>query len=370
MDYSTLTMEQVEERLAAIDFNAEGADLEALEADMTALEARKNTIIAEAEARAKELAAVAKGDITDPISKETKMERTFAPDTKEYRDAWLKNMLGRPLDEEERNAITATGVIPVIVENRIINILQENRLLRLVDLTRFPGNVRIPNYSTNLDAEWATTATDKNDVINYVDLAAYQLIKTIEVPAQADRMHIDAFEDYLVRALANKIEAALQAAVIVGSGSSEPTGIATTVSTATGEFTHAAITKGDLLAAMASLPAKYHDGACWIMPAAVFYGEVMAVPDTNTFVNLMDGMDYRLFGKPVVLDDNCVISSTDTVFYGNPKAYHLNLGQDIEVAVDRSVGFRSNSAVWRAVCLADGKLDSANAFVKYTRATV
>lgn len=370
MDYSTLTMEQVEERLAAIDFTAEGADLEALEAEMNALEARKNQIAAEAEARAKELEAVAAGEITEPISKETKMdERKFTPETAEYRAAWLKNLMGKPLDEEERAAITATGVIPVIVENRIINKLQENRLLRLIDLTRFPGNVRLPNYSTNLDADWTASATDKSDAITYVDLAAYQLIKTIEVPAQADRMHIDAFEDYLVEALTNKIETALQAAVIVGTGSSQPTGIATTVSTATGEFTHAAATKADLLAIMASLGAKYHEGACWIMPAAVFYGEVMAVADTNTFVNLEEGMDYRLFGKPVVLDDNCVISSTDTIFYGNPKAYHLNLGQDIEVASDRSIGFRSNSAVYRAVCLADGKLDSTAAFVKYTRAT-
>ncbi|MBR0523095.1 MAG: phage major capsid protein [Firmicutes bacterium] len=370
MDYSTLTMEQVEERLAAIDLEAEDADLDAVEQEINALEARKNAIIAEAEARAKELEDVAKGDITEPISKETKMsERTFTPESAEYRAAWLKNMLGRPLDEEERAAITATGVIPVIVENRIINKLKENKLLSMVDLTRFPGNVRIPNYSTNNDASWATTSTDSADVIDYVDLAAYQLIKTIEVPAQADRMHIDAFEDYLVEALSNKIETALQAAILVGTGSSQPTGIAVTVATASGTFTKAAATKADLLKIMAKLPDKYQNGAAWIMPAKVFYGEVMAVADTNTFVNLADGMDYRLFGKPVVLDDTCTISSTDTIFYGNPKAYHMNLGQDIEVAVDRSVGFRSNSAVYRAVCLADGKLDAAAAFVKFTRAT-
>jgi HK97 family phage major capsid protein len=80
-------------------------------------------------------------------------------------------------------------------------------------------------------------------------------------------------------------------------------------------------------------------------------------------------MQKQIGGKPVVVDDSMIISSTDTILYGQPKAYHYNLGQAPMIDKDLSVGFRSNSAVYRGVLQADGKLDDAAAFVKYTRAT-
>jgi len=120
---------------------------------------------------------------------------------------------------------------------------------------------------------------------------------------------------------------------------------------------------------MGSLPADYQNGACWIMPASVFYGEVMNISNSDSFLNVNNGFDAKLFGKDVVIDDNTIVSSKDNILYGNPKAYHMNMGESIDVAKDMSVGFRSNSAVYRAVCLADGDLDNTAAFVRYTRAT-
>lgn len=370
MDYSTMTMEQVEERLAALDPEAEGADLEALNAELEALEARKNEIKAEAEARAKELQEVAEArkDIK-PIQEEKKMEeRTFAPDTAEYRAAWLKKMAGMNMDAEERTAMSTVDVVPTITENRIINRLKENALLKYIDLTQFEGAVNIPNYTTNGDASWGAT-NEQQDVIGHVALGVYQLIKTVEVPGKFAKVSIDAFEDYLVEALGNKIESALQAAVIVGTGSSQPYGINVTHSTADGTFTNGGITKDDLALIAGSLGSEYQKDAIWIMPSKVFY-EAMANVDLPGFAALNAELQPVIMGKPVVLDDTCIISSTDTVFYGAGKAYHMNIADDIKVDRDESVGFKSNSVNYRAVCLADGKLDNASAFVKYTRATV
>ena len=363
-----MTMDEVEERLAAIDVEAEGADLEALSAEMDALEARKKEIIEAAEIRRAELEAVAADEITEPIIKETKMEeRTFTPESAEYRAAWLKAMKGDILDAEERAAMATVDVVPVITENRIINRLKENDLLKHIDLTQFKGAVNIPNYTTNGDAAWNTT-NEQQDVIGHVALGVYQLIKTVEVPGSFAKASIDAFEDYLVEALGNKVEAALQAAVIVGTGSSQPTGISVTHATADGTFTKAGITKGDLAKIAGSLSSEYQRDAIWIMPSKVFY-EAMANCDLPGFAALNADLKPIIMGKPVVLDDNCVISSKDTVFYGAGKAYHMNLAAPIEASGDASVAFKSNAMVYRAVCLADGKLDNAAAFVKYTRAT-
>ena len=370
-----MTIEEIEERKKAIveELDNDGADLDALETEMRSLndemEERKNDEAKKAEIRN----AVASGSVGEAVKTFTEerktMERTFSVDSAEYRTAWIKNLMGKELDVEERTAITGTDAIPTETLNKIINVLKENALLGKIDLLQIPGYVKIPIYATNNDATWTSESTDSVDVIGAITLQPKQLIKTIEVPATVDKMSISAFEQYISEALANKIESALQKAVIAGTGTTEPVGIITAATSKTGTFTKAAVTKADLLSIMGDLDADYQNGACWIMPSKVFFAEVMAIADHNDFTNVNDGFTYKLFGKDVVLDDNAKVSTKDAILYGQPKAYHMNLGEGVNVAKDMSIGFRSNSAVYRGVCLADGNLDNAGAFVKYTRAT-
>ena len=374
METKDMTLEQIEERKNAIvgELDADGADLDALENEMRALneelEARKDAENKKAEIR--NAVASGQGEVIKEYTKEIKMEeRTFSPDSVEYRNAWLKSLMGKELNAEERTAITGTDAIPTETLNKIVNVLKENALLGKIDMLQIPGYVKIPIYSTNADATWTDSSTDSADVIGNITLQPKQLIKTIEVPATVDKMSISAFESYITQALANKIESALQKAVIAGTGSTEPTGIITAATSKTGTFTRAAVTKADLLTIMGDLASEYQNGACWIMPSKVFFSEVMAIADHNDFTNVNNGFDYKLFGKDVVFDDNAKVSTKDAILYGQPKAYHMNLGEGVNVAKDSSVGFRNNSTVYRGVCLADGNLDNSAAFVKYTRAT-
>ena len=374
MDLKEMTVEQLEERKGAIvaELDNEGADLDALENEVRSikeeLEARKAEEAKKAEVR--EAVAMGEGEVIKTFVEEKReMEKNYTVDSVEYRDAWLKNLMGRELNVEERAAITGTDAIPTETLNKIVNVLKENALLGKIDMLQIPGYVKIPIYATNNDATWTDTATDSQDVIGSITLQPKQLIKTIEVPATVDKMSISAFERYITEALANKIESALQKAVIAGTGTTEPVGIITAATSKVGKFTKAAVTKADLLAEMGDLPSEYQNGACWIMPSKVFFSEVMAIADHNDFTNVNNGFDYKLFGKDVVFDDNAKVSTQDAILYGQPKAYHVNLGEGVKVDKDMSIGFRSNSAVYRGVCLADGNLDNSNAFVKYTRST-
>lgn len=374
MELKDMNIEQLEERKNAIvaELDNEGADLDALEAEMRSikeeLESRKQAEAQKVEIR--EAVANGAGEVIKTFVEERKtMEKNFTVDGAEYRQAWLKNLMGLQLDAEERTAITGTDAIPTETLDKIINVLKENALLGKIDMLQIPGYVKIPIYATNNDAAWTDTATDSVDVIGNITLQPKQLIKTIEVPATVDKMSISAFEQYITEALANKIESALQKAVIAGTGTTEPTGIITAATAHTGTFTKAAVTKADLLSEMGDLPSEYQNGACWIMPSKVFFSEVMAIADHNDFTNVNNGFDYKLFGKDVVFDDNAKVSNKDAILYGQPKAYHMNLGEGVKVDKDMSIGFRSNSAVYRGVCLADGNLDNAGAFVKYVRAT-
>lgn len=374
MDINSMTMEQLETRSAEILSTMEGKkgdELEALKLEAQQIAERKAELaeIEKREAQARELSQNnGMGTVIFQNKENKNMERSFAIDSAEYRDAWLKNLMGKQLDAEERAAITGTDAIPTETANKIVTRLNENALIGKVDMTYFPGYYKIPVYATNNDATWTDSSTDSQDVIANITLQPHQLIKTIEVPATVDKMSISAFEAYIVKALANKIESALQKAIICGTGSTEPTGIITVATSKTGTFTKAAASKADLLAIMGDLPADYQNGAVWIMPSKVFYAEAMAIANAVDFAAVNGGFKNMLFGHEVILDDNAQVSSKDAILYGNPKAYHVNMGEGIEIAADDSVGFRNNSRVYRGVCLADGNLDNSNAFVKYTRA--
>ena len=375
-DPNEMTLAEIVERLAQLDTEVrETQDLEVVKAaaDEKKLLLERKAELEEIEARTADAEALETGAVAPDKIVITEQREEIKPMEINYREAWLKNLMDQELSVEERAAVTeAAAVIPTETLNKIVVLLQANPLLSRIDLLQIPGYVRIPVYSTNNDAEWTTTATDSADVVSYIDLKPYQLIKTLEISADIKAMAIPAFEDWLVRALANKIEAGLQKAVLVGSGaaSSQPTGIITTVATATGTFTKAAATKADLLKIMAALPSDYQNGAVWIMPANVFYGEVMAVADHNSFVNLENGMAPKLFGHDVILAGDCVdANEKDNILYGSPAHYHMNLGEGVQVAKDDSLGFRSNSRIYRGVCQADGQLDLAAAFVRFYRAS-
>jgi len=380
MNLSEMNLTDVNERLAQLDVEVREAQdtdvvIKATEEKQALLERRAELVDLEQrsqDAQALETGLVEADAIVEERKEEIKMERTFAADSVEYREAWLKNLMGQELDVEERAAVTGqSAVIPTQTLNKIVEKIEKNPLIGKVDLMQIPGYVRIPIYSTNNNATWTYNSTDSADAFTYIDLQPYQLIKTIEIKADMRAMSIPAFESYIVKAIANRIETGLHKAFICGGGSasSEPEGILTTVATAAGTFTKAAATKADLLKIMGSLDSEYQDGAIWMMPSKVFYSEACAIADIVNFSGVAEGIAPKLFGHDVILSEDVTVGTNDAILYGDPKHYHANLGEGIEVAKDMSVAFNKNAAVYRGVCQADGKLDNWKAFVKFTRAT-
>ena len=362
----------IETRLAEIKELAaqDGCDTSALNTEVDELLAERNEIRkqeAERQARLKEIAE----NTTETVEIERKENEimTYTVDSAEYRSAFLKNLMGKELNEQERS-VDLSGALPTSTANKIISIVEKSPLLSKVSISRIAGNLNIPVETASDAASWGATGAASDDTVGVVNLYAYQLIKTITVPGTVKAGAVDAFEDYIVRRLAEKIRKTLEAAVINGDGSGKATGINVTVTSLTGTFTKAALTKADLFKIMGSLGGEYQDEAIFVMPSKVFYGEVAAVAGIDNFNTLAAGPNgVKLLGKDVVLTENAVISSADYIFYGDPTKYCINFSEDINVKKDESVGFASNSVMYRGVAVCDGKLADANAFVKFTRAT-
>lgn len=378
MEIKEMTMEDVQNRMSEINQELNGeCDIDALTAEFNALEERANAIKVEAEKRSALIQRIANGEEGSVVEHheegdKTMEERTFAPDTVEYRDAYMKQLMGKTMTVEERAALTdAADIIPTETINKIYGKLEENPLIAELDALRIPGYVQVPYAKTVNDANWvgiATAATDSADVVDSVSLTAKKLIKTVEITADIQAMSIPAFENWLVAKLAQKMEAAICAAVMNGAGTATvPEGILHKV---TGQTAIASVDLEALAALMGKVAPAYHNDAVWVMTPAAFFGSIVPLAKDSNGVVVMNGIEYRLLGHKVVLDANanCIAkgesnTASEHVLFGSlKKGYVWNYGEGINIEADQSVAFRSGSTVYRAMALCDGAVVDEEAF--------
>jgi len=379
MNLTELNVEQLENRLAEIaGMDTESAATEELEERAGEMEAINAELEARAAAAAKaeeERQKVAEGH--DAVIKEFKEEKkmNYEVNSPEYRDAFLRKLQGKEITAEERDAITATAAIPTQTMNQIVHTLELNPLLSAVDFTQIPGYVTYPAEDTINDASWVamgTASTDSADTLRAVQLGAYKLIKTVEIGADVEAMSVDAFETWLVARLANKIEKALDSAILNGGGSasSQAEGITVAKSTQDGTFTRAGITWKQLTEIMGKLAPQYHANASFVMSPTLFFGKVLGMVDSqNNRVVVNDPQEprkYNILGFPAIIDGNC---GSEELLFGDLKQYKMNLAKAIEVKKSEEAEFRKGAAVYRAMTLADGKLADLNAIVRYIATT-
>lgn len=368
-----MTIEELRSRAAEIRTaaTAPDADLDALDKEATAISERIAQYDAEQRRRKiAEKVASGEGTVIRKFGSDTPEPK--GPDSAEYRSGWLKQLQGKPLTAEERAAVTASKAIPTETMNMIVHRLELVPIIDAVDVTYIPSNVSFPVEKTVNAANWVemgTAATDSEDVIDSISLSAYKLIKTIEITADVAAMAVPAFEQWLTSRLANKIQVALANAIFQGDGNNKATGILHAGQvTNTGTWTSTGMTYTDLLNIIAALPTQYATNAKFATTRKVFFGSILGIKtDSGNKVVVADAQSpakFNILGYPVIVDDNC---KADTVIFGDLKEYKLNFAKAIEVAADTSVGFRSGSTVYRAMCLADGKIADKNAFTVYTK---
>lgn len=373
MDFTEMTIEALEERRAAIavEVEAEDADLDALEAEAHSikgeLEARKAAEQKRVEIR--EAVANGAGTVVEAAEiKEEERKNMYGIETIEYRNAWVKKLVNRDMSEEERSALSSAGaVIPTMTVNAVWDkLIKPAELLSRVDVSQFPSYVRFPK-ATNVAAATNQAVggeiSESSDVIGYVDLTPNEYVKLLTVGADIDRMAIDAVHDWIVENLTGSIRYALNKDVLIGTNSNSFKGITGSVNTSATAIP-ATVTKASLLKIMGALGAQYQAGAIWIMSSAMFYEGVMTQTTLNDYV-INNGFQYKLFGHDVVLMDEAVISSKENIFYGDPKAYKVNIFKPIEVKAFETA--TTTNLQFRGATLADGELLDTAAFVRFAQ---
>jgi HK97 family phage major capsid protein len=196
-----------------------------------------------------------------------------------------------------------------------------------------------------------------------VSLSAHQLIKTIEITAQVEKMSVDAFEAFIIAALVKKAKVAIDNAIINGSGKDDTaTGILTSL-TALKTATNAGYKYSDLMKILANVKSGYKQGSVFVMSTNTLYEKIANIENEvgdPIFKLETDGrFEGKLCGYPVVCYDNL---EDGKVLFGNFEYYYFNFVQNFEIAKDTSIGFKSGKTCFRVIALADGNVALSEAF--------
>ena len=384
MKLEEMNLEQVTQRLAELDEEVRNAnDVEFVN---KATEEKKDLLSRKSELEDLEARKQAALDITaqkvEPKVIETRKENKMdfekmtsaeARGTEEYRNAFLKGLLGQPLNEVEKRfnemaTTDALGVVPTITQERIFNKLKEYApLLSEITLLQVPGNVSFVVEGTNNAAAIHpenTLITPAADATVEVKLGGFEIVKILRISATVQAMGINSFESWLVDVISENISAKIGSYLIYGSGLSMPEGVdyarAWSDGTTAVQWAAANPTYAELMKLAGYLKAGYHRRAKWLMNSTTFWTQVLPASD-NSKVKILTDDFKRLLGYPIMIDDNC---TTGDIFFGDFKKLVGNLSQNIKVDRSTESGFVYNSIDFRGTAIFDSKIAVGEAFVK------
>ena len=363
MNLDEMNLQQVEERLAALDVEVrEATEAEAVEkaaeekkglltrkAELVDLEQRKKTALELNEGKAPEKIIEARKE-----EKNMDIEKMLDRSSEEYRSAWLKNLQGKELNEVEKRALAGgTSALPEATANKVVEILVDTvPLLNEIELFRMPGSINIAVEVTAPGAKVEPAggaATESNAVLRQVTLAGYNMNAFIRLGADLAQQAVSAFEDWLTRKLADAIGNNIEDLIVNGDGTSGPKGIEKYVTTwdvsdGTGVAwtgsSGAALDVANLDAAIGLLPAKYDRDSKFVMSKKTFYTNVANLTDVNNLpVVEREGRNFYVRGYPVVFSNYV---TAGTIFFGDFKRGMVgNLSSDIKVEKQRNLAYNA-----------------------------
>lgn len=346
MDFTNMSMEDLEARLAAIpaELEADGADVDALGEEVRAIKAEKeNRKAVEAEkAEIRAQVAEGSGEVVKKFEKEVRTAMTNAEirNSHEYNVAYA-NYIKSGNDAECRALLTenVSGTVPVAsyVEGRVRTAWERDGITSRVRKTFLKGNVKI-GYEISADGaivhtEAANSAvTEEALTLGIVTLVPQSIKKWISISDEVYDLSGEAFLDYIYDELTYRIAKKLADLIIADI---EACGTASTGALpAVPKYTSTTVTVGLVAQALALLSDEATDPVV-IMNKAT-WGAFKAAQAAN-------GYNYDPFeGLPVVFNDSISAFSAATTGVTYAIVGDLGLGaqanfpngQQIEIKMD------------------------------------
>lgn len=240
MKIEDMGYKEIEERKSAINKsigadNLSLEDLQKLNSEVDKLELRKKEIAAHvAEEKELELRAInaQAGDegikiIAEKRGDENKMnkEQNLGYESVEYRNAFLKNLMGQDLTEVEERAFVHTtantsAVLPKELQNKIYSNMEEaHPILADVQVLRSGTAISIAKHTAivagdaKVVAEGVANDDEQNTFVN-VTLVGKKFSKHIDISYELGAMSVPAFESYLIQEIGARLGAAMASEIV------------------------------------------------------------------------------------------------------------------------------------------------------------
>lgn len=373
-----MRIDEIEARMAEIRelLNAEDTsalDIPALTAEVRSLKDEK----AELEARGQAMAAL-RSDVAPEViagitAKTEKKEgrKMYTAASPEYRSGILKTMRGQELTPEERNAVdfvaTTTdstygsgSVLPTTMVDRVWDLVEEQHSI-LGDVTMYRTGtimeIAVRTEITQGDAKSVNENAANDDEINTmtkVTLSGKDFSKHVDISYAMAKMSNEAFEDFLVNEIGERIGAALAADVVAQILSDYDDDNNALQTAAAG-----AIAWTDVTALFAVL--KNAKGKVVYGSESTIYGYLAGMVDQSGRPifqpNAQNGVEGYLLGAPVKAEDAV---TGKVLLVGDPSKVVLNVVQDVMVETDRDI--KKHVITYSGYARAESKLVASKAF--------
>jgi len=379
-------LKEIEERMKQIqnELNSDNCDIDLLEKEVADLKEERKTLNNQIEKRknllndVKENGKVIENFIPIEGRKSKTIEEIY--ETEEYRSAFFKNLLKKPLNDAEKRAYTVTNAAAAI-PTQTANILFDKMvkiapMLNEITLLRVAGNVTFAVEGTREDAALHTenaAVTPAADTLTSVSLSGYEIIKVLRISKSVQTMTINSFESWLVDMLAEDIAEKIESYIINGTGSSQPKGVlyATTFTDGTNAVEYSTnVTYSEISEAISYLPARYDTKAKFLCNKKFVYQQLAQILDANgnpILVNDMAaGLTMNLMGYPLIISDKV---ANGEMYLGDFTKVVGNLAQGIDVESSTQSGFLNNSVDFRGTALFDCDIALTDAFIKISAAS-
>ena len=377
----TLSIEDVEKRMNEIrSMDLDKAEnIEELTKEVDALTERRNALKEDASAKKELRAKIAEGAVQTTAIEKPKENRTMTLTkenyraSEEYRSAFLNNLMGRQLNEEQRAAFALAGVDPVIPESmqtsiitkvkEYASILSEITLLNVNGTVKFAVEGTVAGADVHAENAEITAATD---TLVEVTLSTYEVTKLVQISDSVRTMTINAFESWLIDNLSESIAIKIEFLIWNGTGSAQAKGI----NTITFDAAHkvevaksASLTAQNVFDLFGKLKTGYARNAKIYMNRKTLFSDFLPLEDKskNNLV-VANGGTYYVLGTPVELTDS--IADHEAVMF-DPKKYVANMPENTNIK--QSVDLRHNAYLYLGVAQFDGKPALEEAFVKLVK---
>lgn len=371
MEIKDMCLEDVVKRRNAIatEMNAEGADLDALDKELDALLERENAIKEMAEKRKKmEQRVMTEGIIVKKPEEETRKE--YGADSKEYRSAFLKSLMGKESEwtPEERAAYTHTtsntsAVLPTEMIDQIWNLIgKRHAILDDITVYRTGTIIEVVKHTAIAQGDAATVNEgaandDEQNTFVKVTLSGKDFSKHIDITYALEKMSLDSFQSYLVNEIGDRLANALCDDVYaqIGTDMTSANKVDTAVS--------GKIAWADLTGTFALL--ENADAVTVYCKRATLYGYLAAMVDSTGRPifqpSAQAGVEGYLLGAPVKIEESV---ATKKILIGDPKKVIMNMVQDIMIEDDRDI--KKHVITYAGYCRAESALIAPSAFALLT----